>query len=127
MIEAYPAAMSSIQRSLQILWVPDGWAQSGREPRDHSEVAIELTFFGDPFECLDRALDPILKVVTVRRQQPNDLVAAACRRAADIAHGKINRLPDVVFMSLQRHSPVPEQASLARSEKAVRFLFHEKI
>jgi hypothetical protein len=45
----------------------------------------ELTFLGDPFEGLGRALDPVLAVVAFRRQQADDFVRAAGSRARNVA------------------------------------------
>ena len=40
-------------------------------------IAIELAFLGDPLERLTRALDPILELFAIRRQQFDNAEAAA--------------------------------------------------
>src|ERR1700740_3561410 len=62
---------------------------------------IELTFLGHPFESFRRALDPILTVVAIGRQQPDHLIGAAGGRTGDVAGSKIDGLSNVVFV-LQR-------------------------
>ena len=50
-----------------------------------SMLEFELTFLGDAFERLAGILDPVLIIVAVGRQQPDDLVAAARAGPADRA------------------------------------------
>jgi len=45
--------------------------------------AIELTFFRHTFERLAGALDPVLMLVTFRRQQLDDLERSACAEPAE--------------------------------------------
>jgi len=64
----------------------------------------ELAFLGYPFEGLGRALDPVLAVIAVGREQPNHLIGAAGGRTRDIAGSKINGLSNGEFV-LQRLLP----------------------
>ena len=62
-----------------------------RQARDRSGD-VELTFLGYPFESLGRALDPVLAIVAVSRQQPDHLIGAAGGRTGDIAGCEIDGL-----------------------------------
>ena len=48
-------------------------------------LEFELAFLGDALERLAGILDPVLIIVAVGRQQPDDLIAAARARPADRA------------------------------------------
>ena len=50
----------------------------------------ELAFLGDPFESLSRALDAVLAVVAIGRQQPDHLIGAGGGRTGNIAGSKID-------------------------------------
>src|SRR5262245_25619171 len=54
--------------------------------------SFQLTLLGDSFERFRGALDAILTVVTVDRQQLHDLVGSARRRTRNVACGEINSL-----------------------------------
>src|SRR6202521_6372563 len=74
-----------------------------------TSVNVELTFLGHPFESLGRALDPILAVIAVGREQSDHLIGAAGGRTGDIAGSKIDSLSNAEFV-LQRplhHAKTP--------------------
>src|SRR5438270_12706018 len=69
----------------------------------------ELAFLGHPFESFGRALDPVLAVIAVGRQQTDHLVGAAGGRTGNIAGSKIHSLSNAEFV-LQRplhHAKMP--------------------
>src|SRR5262245_35988621 len=70
-----------------------------------SAVALELTFLGDPLECLAGALDAILIIIPVRRQQLDDLIAAAGTGPTHRARGEIDGLSDRELVGFQLYSP----------------------
>ena len=61
----------------------------------------ELAFLGDAFEGFGRALDPVLTVVAIGRQQLDHLIGAGRGRTRDVAGGEIDGLSDDKFV-LQR-------------------------
>jgi hypothetical protein len=78
----------------------------------------KLTFFGNAFERLDGALDAVLAVVSVGRQQADHLVGSGRRRTRDIAGGEIDGLTNPVFM-FQRPSPLRKYASFCLGPAAL--------
>ena len=80
------------------------WNPLHPAPRSISLGNVELTFLGHPLESLGRALDPVLAVIAVGREQPDHLIGAAGGRTCDIAGSKINGLSNGEFV-LQRLLP----------------------
>src|SRR5882757_3315500 len=78
----------------------DGTASTGRLCTTHSGDR-ELAFLGYPFERLGRALDAILAIVAIDRQQPDHFISAAGGRTGHVAGSKIDSLSNGVLM-LQR-------------------------
>src|ERR1700743_1421398 len=64
----------------------------------------ELTFFRHAFERLGRALNSVLAIIAVGRQQTDHFVGAAGGRTGNVARGKIHSRSNAEFM-LQRPSP----------------------
>lgn len=83
----------------------------------------ELTLLGDPLEGLRRALDAILKIVTIGGQQPDHLVGSAGCGPGYIACGKIDSLSNAVLV-LQRLAPSRiTRIRGRRASAAARFLY----
>src|ERR1700704_3783517 len=79
-----------------------GTAQPGHARKSSGDV--ELTFLGDPFECLGRVFDPELAVIAIGRKQTDHLIGAAGGRTGDIAGSEIDGLSNGELV-LQRPSP----------------------
>ena len=76
-----------------------------RQPRLPELVFdLELALFGHPLKGLARILDAVLIILAIRRQQPDNLVAAGRARAADRTGGVKNGLADVEFVRTQRRA-----------------------
>jgi len=86
-----------------------------RSPRHRLTVAVELTFLGDALERFTRALDTVLIIIAVGRQQFDDLVTAARPCTAHRTGREVDGLSDRELVCFQRHSPV--QHSVARGPK----------
>src|SRR5262249_44297500 len=54
----------------------------------------ELAFLCDPLKSLAGALDPVLTIVALRREQADHLVGTTCGRTRDVARSKIDRRPN---------------------------------
>src|SRR6185437_10493683 len=80
------------------------WRQSGAKTiaRRSSAFDVELTFLGDPLECLASVLDPVLVVFAVGRQQAHNLIATARSGPADRARRIGYRLANLELMRSQR-------------------------
>src|SRR5262249_24742912 len=69
-----------------------------------SAVTIELAFLGHTLERLARALDAVLIVIAIGREQFDDAVGAIGRHLADGAGREVERLPDLELVLLRRYS-----------------------
>src|SRR5258705_10886357 len=95
------------------------WLSVRRQPAlapgtDGRSADIELAFLGHPLERFGRALDPVLTVVAIGRQQPDHLIGAAGSRTRDIAGSKIDGLTHAKLV-LQRplhHSEMPAEPTV---------------
>jgi hypothetical protein len=83
---------------------------SGLVRKDHQETGagssanLQLTLLGNSFERLTIALDPILAVVAVGREQPDHLIGALGGRTSNIAGSEIDIFSNHELV-LQRPSP----------------------
>src|ERR1700676_1258183 len=86
--------LSGLKYGAAVPQAPAAWRR--RSVRD-----VQLAFLGPALARLARILDPILVIVAVGRQQPDNLVTSARAGAADRARRIENRLTDPVFVRPQ--------------------------
>src|SRR3974390_1816948 len=64
-------------------------------------ITVELAFLGNALKRLVRALDAILKIVTVRGKQLHDLIAIIGSHMPDRPGREVHRLADLEFVRFQ--------------------------
>jgi hypothetical protein len=72
---------------------------------------VELTFLGHPFESLGRALDSILAVIAIGREQTEHLIGAAGGRTGNITGSKIDGLSNGEFSTPSPSRKTPRALS----------------